>query len=175
MKLCARAGVRIVPFSPPGGSRYRVGDTTALASIKTLVKRRGPEHSEEILEALSNARLAPITADHIKAAEALCCEIEYAADFDPERLTATLEGLGARATAEAKALAAAKGLPMWRALAATLFKNRKGKPRVSEKPAEPGAPDRSHAARAQQRVALPFGEPEPGRSALDQRLPSLGL
>lgn len=140
---CRDAGVRILPFSPPFGVPYQIGDTTALASIRAMLGRRGPDRSVVVLRALVAAGLAPITAQHLRAAEALCCEPEYAAEFGPEQLTAALLALGPGLAGEVRALAAAKGLPAWRAMVAVLFKHRgrRAKPFESTTPPPPAATD----------------------------------
>ncbi len=132
--------------------------------------------SREILEALVQAGLAPIPAALIRAGEAICTESEYAAEFGPEQLTAVLRALGSGALPEVKALAAAKCLPLWRAWVAVLFKHRKARPKPeTTRPAQPEAvlPAAPPPARRiiDRRPVGPvyLGEPEPGRSALDQR------
>lgn len=132
--VCRAAGIRLLPFSPAFGTPYRVGDTTALGSIKAMLARRGADKTIKILRALAAAALAPVTAQHIRAAEALCCEPEYASEFGPDQLTAALVAVGPGAATEVRALAAARGLPMWRAWTALLFKNRRARPREPAPP-----------------------------------------
>ena len=135
--VCRAAGIRLLPFSPAFATPYQVGDTTALGSIKAMLARRGAEKTTEILRALVAAGLMPVTAQHIRAAEALCCEPEYAAEFGPEQLTAALVAVGFAALVEVRALAAAKGLPMWRAWTALLFKHRRARPVGVERTVRP--------------------------------------
>ena len=193
--VCRRAGVRILPFSPPYATGFQIGDTTALASVKVLVNRRGAMRAREVLEALVKADLAPISAAHIRAGEVLCCDAEYAAEFGPEQLTNAIRALGKSAVAEVTALAAAKNLPLWRAWASVLFKHRKIKPKTEAGiPATPSTPAHDNSSsRASDRApttqhvrsnspmrrvidrrpepgsTVYLGEPAPGRSALDQR------
>ena len=210
--VCRAAGIRLLPFTPAFATPYQVGDTTALGSIKAMLARRGAERTTEILRALVAAGLAPVTAQHIRAGEALCCEPEYAADFGPEQLTAALVAVGPAAAVEVRALAAAKGLPMWRAWTALLFKNRKARPAGVERtvravevqtvkpaaaavdaestaplqvqkgpistalPSTHGLPKRANPLSPNARVIdrrrcgpVSLGDPEPGRSALDER------
>ena len=126
--LCREAGVALLPFAPGHGSSYGPRETVALASIRGLVGRRGAERAREVLAALAAADLAPIPADHIRAADALLHDDAYAGDFDAGRVTAAFRALTPALLAEARALAAAKDLPAWRALAATLCR-RAPKPR----------------------------------------------
>ena len=172
--ICTAAGVTLLPFSPAGGA-YKVRETVALAAIKALLARRGAEQTALVLTALADAELAPIDANSIKAAEALLCDPDYAADFDVERLAASFRALGTRAQAEAKELAAAKGLPKWRALVAVIYRHRKGRTPVAAsqaaaKPVNPPAnPMRRIIDRTPASGAVPLGEPPAGRSALDER------
>lgn len=176
--VCSRAGVELVAF-PPASSAYKPGQTIALAAIKRLIDRRGALRAREVLEALVKADLAPIGADMIKAAEALLCDDEYRSEFDAERVTATIKGLGSRACAEAREISIAKHLPTWRALVAVMFKHRKRAAKPDKAIDEPEPP---RAGPGPVRMTSPmirpsympgptptFGDPEPGRSALDQR------
>lgn len=167
--VCATAGVDLVPF-PPQGSAYRPGQTIALGAIQKLIARRGPEPSTEILTALARAGLAPITAEWIKAGEALLCDDDYAAEFDAAALTAGIRSIGLALTSEAKQLAAAKGLPMWRALAAILFKQRRAR-RTAAATGIHALPSGGHVIdRRPATNVVELGDlPAPGRSALDQR------
>ena len=88
----------------------------ALATNRGLVNRRGAERAREIL--------APISGDHNRAAEALLCDPEYAAEMTPARVTAALRAVTPALLVEARELAAAKQLPTWRALTATLYRRR---------------------------------------------------
>lgn len=106
----------------PDGNRYRPRETRALAAIRGLVERQGTPKAREVLQALADADLAPISHDQVRAAEALLCDPEYAEDFSPERLTAALRALTPAIMAEVRELAVAKRLPVWRALAALLFR-----------------------------------------------------
>ncbi len=137
--LCRAAGVDLLPHAPGHGSGYRPRETVALSTIRGLVGRRGAERARDVLAALAAADLAPIAADHIRAAEALLCDGEYAAEFTAERVTAAMCALSPALLAEARELAVAKSLPAWRALTDSLY-------RRAPKPKPP------------QRAPLPAGE-----------------
>ena len=164
--VCRAADVRLLPFSPPFGVPYQVGDTISLASIRAMLARRGADRTTAVLRALVAAGLGPITAQHLRAGEALCCEPEYAMEFGPDQLTATLRAVGPGLGSDVRALSAAKGLPAWRAMVAVLFKHRKTRLRASDQPLSPQA--RIIDRRPDTNV-LSLGDPPPGRSALDQR------
>ena len=85
--------------------------------------------ARQILEALAKADLAPISADHIRAAEALLCDPDLAGEVDAERLTAGMRAMAARGYAEAKTLAATKNVTLWRAMVAVILKSRRARPK----------------------------------------------
>ena len=85
--------------------------------------------ARQILEALAKADLAPISADHIRAAEALLCDPDLAGEVDAERLTAGMRTMAARGYAEAKTLAATKNVTLWRAMVAVILKSRRARPK----------------------------------------------
>ena len=129
--VCTNAGIDLVPF-PPAHSSYGPRQTIALTAIRRIVDRRGAMRARQILEALANADLAPITADHMKVGEALLCDPDYAGDFDAERVTAAMRSLGAKAYAEARELAITKHMPAWKALVAVLYRARKARTRAAD-------------------------------------------
>ncbi len=129
--VCRQAGVDLLPFAPTS-SEYAPRQTVALAGIRRLVDRRGAMRARQVLEAIAKADLAPITGDHLKIGEALLCDPDYAGDFDQDRLTAAMRGLGAKAYAEARELSIAKRIPAWRALVAVIYRGRKGRPKGLE-------------------------------------------
>jgi hypothetical protein len=154
--------------------------------------------ARQYLEILANAELAPITGNQIKAIELLMTDDEFAGWIDPEELTSTISGLGTMADTEAKRFAATHCVPTWKGLANVWFqKARKRRTPVKEQPSAAAVPApikaragsalvRPHVAQRAAKVVmrtitphhLPtagnvtasvMGDPEPGRSALDQR------
>jgi len=69
--VCKRAGVRIRALSPT--CVVAEGDTSALGTIQSLVKRRGVVTARKVLEALVKARRYPISPFEIRAAERVMC------------------------------------------------------------------------------------------------------
>lgn len=131
--VCRAAGVELLPFPPSGGADYAPGQTVAVVGIRRLIVKRGTERATEILSALSDADLAPISGDHLRLAETLLCDDQYAGGLDAERLTVALRSLTARTHAEARELAIAQRLPAWRALAAVIYRNAtKTKPKARQ-------------------------------------------
>ena len=138
-----RAGVTLLPY-PPSDGTYRPAETVSLAAVRRLVNKRGAMRAREVLQAMARADLAPITADHIRTAEALLTDPDYAEDFDAERVTAAMRGLGPKIMVEARELALAKRLPLWRALTAVLYRThaptRKGRGKAVEAPSAASTP-----------------------------------
>ncbi|WP_020179812.1 DUF6551 family protein [Methylopila sp. M107] len=130
-QICERAGARVLRNPPPNGS-YDVGDTVAVQSLLTMANRLGALKARQVLQALVEAKAAPISADLIKAASELVAAPEYANEISLEQITNAVRSLGPRAETEARQLAAAKWMPRWRALAVVIFRS---KGRGSRKPA----------------------------------------
>ena len=129
-RVCRSAGVDLVIYPPPR-SAYRPGQTVALNAIRRVVDKRGAMRARQVLEALAKADLAPISADHIRAAEALLCDPDLAGEVDAERITAGMRAMAVRGYAEAKTLAATKNVTLWRAMVAVILKNRRTRPKGS--------------------------------------------
>lgn len=128
LKTCERAGVTIMR-SPPSRSDFKPAETISISAIKALVDKRGIMRARMILEVLAQAKLAPIAADHIKAAEFLMTEPEYCDQFEPEDLTREIQMSGKAAEHEAKVFSVAQKVPVWRALAVQWFRKTRKKRR----------------------------------------------
>lgn len=124
-QVCTRAGVRILK-QPPGAVAFKEGDTLAVGTISSLVYRRGALKSRQVLEVLTAAKLAPVPASLIKAAEELLCNPEYSKHIDAGDLTTCIRGSLGDAENEAKIFAATHSIPMWKAMTTVLFKRCKG-------------------------------------------------
>lgn len=130
-QVCQRAGVKILR-TPPGSGAFKPAETVAVAGISALIGRRGAMAARIVLQALAEARLAPINVVHIKAVEALLHDAEYRDEVAAADITTALIALGGAAEQEAKVFAATHKVPIWRALAITLFKKaRRGRRRSS--------------------------------------------
>ena len=130
-----RAGVTLLPY-PPADGVYGMAETVALGAVRRLVDGRGAMRAREVLEIVAKAELAPITADHIRVAEALLLDPDYAGTLDAKRITVALRDVTPKLLAEAKEVAFAKRLPVWRALTAVLYRahgvGRKARGKVAE-------------------------------------------
>lgn len=126
-----RAGITILK-NPPGMGAFKPGETLSITTITALVNRRGALKARQILEVIGKAKLAPVSAAIIKASEALMCDREYAEHVDPEDLTTVIRAGANDAEGEARVFAAAHNVPLWKALAAILFKRcRRGRRRAA--------------------------------------------
>jgi hypothetical protein len=119
--VMSATGVKLLPFNS-GGIAYKPGETLALGTIKTLVNRRKEEGASRVLALLVKAGLAPITADHIKAVEALLFESEFTGTVRDDRVAEALTGPeGVACDSEAAMFAARHRVPKWKGLTTVLF------------------------------------------------------
>jgi hypothetical protein len=129
-QVCARAHV-VVLTSPPSRAEYQPRETVAINALRQLIDKRGAMKARMVLEVLANAGLAPITANHIRAADLLMTDPEYADSFEPVDLTREIETSGKTADHEAKIFSVAHKVPVWKALAITWFKKTRKKRRAA--------------------------------------------
>ena len=134
-----RAGVKLLAYAP-ADSVYGKGETISLAAVRRLVVNRGAMRAREVLEILAAAELAPILADHIRVAEALMLDPEYAGKLDAAHIAAALRDVTPKQAAEAKEVAFAKRMPMWRALVAVLYRAHAPTKRTRSKATEAAPP-----------------------------------
>lgn len=123
-QVCERAGVELLRY-PPGNGEFKIGDTLAVAAIRTLVGKRGALGARIVLQVLSEAHCAPVRSDQIKAVDTLLYEPEYKGLVQPKDITSEIIKLGAKAELESKIFAAAHRVPIWRAMVVILFKGAK--------------------------------------------------
>lgn len=157
--VCRKAGVELLGHAPGLGD-FRPRDTIAVSTIRSLLARRGADGARAVLAALAAADLAPIAGDHIQAADALLWDETYAGEFDGARVAATFRAMTPAIMAEARALAAAKQLPAWRALTATLYRRAPKRARAKAPPAPAAQPARVAPAAVLTSPAL-IGDAEP--------------
>lgn len=124
-QVCGRADVLLLKSQP---AQWAEGSTIAIASLKGLVRRRYPIGARRVLDVCRKARLAPISAAHIKAVEFLLFEHEDRALLDDEDLVNTLRAIG-NDDRVAKMRAAELNIPLWRGLAVDLYRNTRKKRR----------------------------------------------
>ncbi|MFD1330775.1 hypothetical protein ACFQ4O_02055 [Methylopila musalis] len=132
-QICDRAGVTI-RRQPPYRGAYAPRDTVALAAIGALVSKRGAMRARQIVEALANAELAPISAAAIKAADFILHDGEMSSEIDLQGLTAAIVAAAPTVEHETKITATTLNVPAWRAMAIVWFKARpkRRKPAAAE-------------------------------------------
>jgi hypothetical protein len=166
LQVCQTAGVRI----PKHPGAYRPGDSIAVGAIQALLASVGPTRAIAYLRALTD--FAPITAMHIKAVEHLMTDPEFRDSLALDDLATAVKSMGKAAETEAKRFAATHCVSTWKGLASTWFQKSR-KRRAPPRPVEPAASFTTivpHAIPSQRNVTKSvMGDPEPGRSALDQR------
>ena len=125
-QVCQRAGVKVLRY-PGSNAKYNSAETIAVSSLRSLVDKRGAFKARRILDVLAQADLAPITGMHIKAAELLMTDPEFADAVEPEALTESLRSFQAVIENEAEAFALAHRTPKAKALAVVWFRKSKKK------------------------------------------------
>ena len=120
-EVCRKAGVTILRATP-GSGKFKPHDTVAVQAVGSLISRRGEDLAGRVLDVLSRAQLAPITAPHIKAVDLLLTDPEYCTLIDDSDLVTSIMSLKVTGEDEAKVFASAHKLPAWRALAIVWFK-----------------------------------------------------
>jgi hypothetical protein len=120
-RICSEAGVRILQAPP--GRPFEAGETLAAASLREVYRLRGAEAFAEMMRVLGPAGLAPLRANHLKAIELLLTEADYRDTLEPDDLSDTLVRMGPKLEREAGVLAATHRLPLWRAIAITLYRS----------------------------------------------------
>jgi hypothetical protein len=131
-KVCDRAKVRML-LAPPGGNRgFHERETMAASAITQLARRQGAMVARQILEAIADAGVTPVLARHLRAAELLMRDPSYAKDrFSFQDLTATIAKCLPTEEWEAKQLAEAMAVPLYKAQAALWHRNRARKARAA--------------------------------------------
>lgn len=120
---CEKSGARILR-SPPAQGVFKVGDTMAIAGLRTITERRGVNFTARMLKILIDAQRAPLASAEIGAVTALLTEPEWKDSLDPADLTATIRSKSARQWLGHAESTVRKGMkmPMSRALAIAWFR-----------------------------------------------------
>lgn len=126
--VCERAGVRVLR-TPPAMGRFNVGDTLAIAALRALIKARFPIGARKVLDVCVSAGLAPVSAEMIKAVDAITHDDEYAGTVAPEALAATIRSMSPERWSEVAQLRTAHRMPKWKALTVVLYRNTRKKRR----------------------------------------------
>ena len=127
-KSCESAGVTVMRH--PSQS-YGPGETVSISAIRAVVDKRGTTAAQRILAVCADAGLAPIKAEHIRAAEFLLTDDEFCHDVEPEALAESMVRNGEEWLIEARAFSATHRMPVGRALASVWFRRTRKKRRVA--------------------------------------------
>ncbi len=127
--IAARAGAKLCRY-PASKGDYHDGETIAVGAIDALVKKWGDRRSIAIIEQLVKGKLAPITSQHLRAAEALLTDTEFE-DMDPEMLWMAVDACRLTLDADAKAFAQTHRVPVWKAMASTWFRKARKRRRAA--------------------------------------------
>lgn len=120
-RVARAAGLNILR-APPVRGDYRPGDTMAIGAIKNMIGRQGETKAIAILKVLRAAESAPVSAAGVRAVEALMCDEEFSGKLSPGQISETICELAERAATEAHLWARTHRVPLWRALAAVIFR-----------------------------------------------------
>jgi len=118
--IAKRAGAAVCRY-PASKGEYSASDTIAVGIIDALIKKWGDRRTIGIIEQLVKGKLAPITSQHLRAAEALLTDNEFE-DLDPEMLWVAVDACRLTLEADAKAFAQTHRVPAWKAMASTWFR-----------------------------------------------------
>lgn len=121
-QVCERAGATILK-NPSPGRDFRPGEIVAVSAMMSLVKRRSAAKARVVIETLVKAKVAPISADLLRAVDHALYGEGYAGDLDPEDVASTILRMGHTLTKKAMELALAKKTQRWRATAIVIFQN----------------------------------------------------
>lgn len=120
-QVCKRAGVRILRV-PPSFGVFKAGQTMSISAIDALIRKRGAMKARIVLQALAEAKLAPVSVMAIRAADMILNEDGYSGEVPPADLTTVMLRLPPDdVLPKAKVMAAAKGMALWQALGVTWF------------------------------------------------------
>jgi hypothetical protein len=124
--VCDRAGVTIVKY--PKGGRWEPGQTVAVSAIGRLIEQRYTLSARRVLKILADSDAAPITANQIKAVEALLFDREFVGKCQDDQITDAIRGLAEEAEREAGIMAVTHKIPQWKALTIVYFRGIRNQP-----------------------------------------------
>ncbi len=122
-QACRAAGAQILR-NPPGQGVYRIGDTLAVATIRSMTAPRGVAFTTRVLRVLVGAKRAPLFSAEIQAVAALLTEPEWKGVISEDDLALVVRSRSAPDWLAHAEVHVRKGLkmPIARALAIDWFK-----------------------------------------------------
>ena len=166
-RVCQACGVTVLRH-PRAGGVSQPRDLVAVKAVGDLVRRVGEPLAIEVVRVLAEAELAPITAPALRAVEVLLLNEQYADQVDPARLTRAIVALGPARDKEAGVFGATHRDPRWPGLVAVRLHAAKRVKPAAQAEAETALPAR-RVILHRTNGAHDFGDPSPGRSALDRQ------
>ena len=119
-RVCRAAGVNLCLVQKTKG--WKAADSIALAAIRKLVRDHDQPGARRVLDHLVKAGLAPITADHIKAVEALLFSDEFKGAVVEEKIAPALTGeAGVALARDAAMFAETHRVRKWKGLTTKLY------------------------------------------------------
>ncbi len=122
VQVCERAGATILR-NPSPGRPFQPGEVIAVSALVKLVKSRSAMKARVVVETLVKARVAPISADLIRAVDLILYGDDYAGELVADDVASTIMRMGPAIDAKAAEIALAKKMQRWRATAIVLFQN----------------------------------------------------
>lgn len=122
--VCGAAGVRTLR----GVSKDpKPAETMAVSAVGAVIRGRGKDDAVRVLKIAVEAKVAPLTQIEIKAIDLLLFGAEYQGQISDATLVSTISTMGRKAYSEANVFRAAHPTtPLWKALAITWFRHRRG-------------------------------------------------
>ncbi len=122
-RACKRAGVTLLRKNQGGGSAiWNVGDTIAITSVSTLVKKRGEDDAVRVMSVLVRSGAAPLTMPAMNAVDDLLHNPDHGATIHPDDLVKAIVETGPGAEREAKMFQATYSAPLWKGLVSVWLK-----------------------------------------------------
>lgn len=121
-RMCESAGIELLKY-PPQNGKFRHNTTIAITTIGSLLKLRSERGALDVLSVCAQAKLAPVSAGHIKAVDLVLFGSEYGGMVEEEGLVAAIIAMKEEAEQEAARFALAHKMPRYKALAAVWFRN----------------------------------------------------
>lgn len=122
-RVCRASGIKIVRVSPMARG-FSGNETTAISAIRGLITKYGEDKAIEVLSCVARAMLAPVRADHIRAAAHILLSETYAGEFGSDEVAQALIDVDfSKAIREARDMSHETGTKVWESLATLYVRN----------------------------------------------------
>lgn len=106
--------------------KYAIGETASVSTLRGLVKRHGVTKAADIARVAVEGKLAPVSVTEMRAIEYLLHDKVMAGQFTGAAISTVFIAAGKEVDDEAKALAGARGIPVWKAMGMVISGRAKG-------------------------------------------------